>query len=64
MSGIPNYRFSIEKGRQVSPLEASVESIKRHFSISMRRNSRGSGQEEEARLSGLSVSPSHLGLLR
>jgi hypothetical protein len=64
MSGIPNHRFSIKKGRQVSPLEAGVESIKRHFSISMGKNSRGSRQEEEARLSGLSVSPSHLALLR
>ncbi len=61
-TGTTNHRFSIEKGREVSTLEAGVESIKRRFSSSMGRSNRRGGQEEEAGLSGSSVSLSQLAL--
>jgi hypothetical protein len=60
MSGTPNYRFSVEKGRQVSPLEAGVDSIKRRISNSMGRSTRRGGQGKEAGSSALSVSHSRL----
>jgi hypothetical protein len=55
MSGIPDHKFSIKKGRQLSPFEAGVDSIRRRISTSI-GGSRRSGQEKEARLSALLVS--------
>jgi len=42
--GIPNHRFSIEKGREVSSFESGVDSIRRRLSNTITR-SRVGGRE-------------------
>lgn len=46
MGRIPNYKFSIKEGRQLSTFESGVDSIKRRLSNSITR-SRCSGRERE-----------------